>query len=120
MSRLVPLLCASLLTLSAWAQQNPDSGPSADEPLPPRHSAPSAKHDIGAGAGDIGIGAAKGAGHAAKGVGKGTLDLVTLHPVNAAGAMGKGAVQAGKDVTVGTARGGARIGRGVGKLFKKL
>jgi hypothetical protein len=76
--------------------------------------------DIGTGAGDIGKGAAKGAGSAAKGAGKGAADLVTLHPVKAAGSVGKGAVGTGKDVTVGTAKGTGKIVKGVGKLFKKV
>jgi hypothetical protein len=40
--------------------------------------------------GDIGKGRAKGAGNLAKGTGKGALDLVTLHPINAAASLGKG------------------------------
>jgi hypothetical protein len=77
--------------------------------------------DVGRGAGDIGKGTAKGAGAAAKGVGKGAGDLVTLHPVDAAGNVGKGAAVAGKDVGVGAAKGTGKIakgtGRGIGKLF---
>lgn len=45
---------------------------------------------------------------------------MTLHPIDAAGAVGKGAVETGKDVTVGTAKGGGKIVRGVGKMFKKI
>jgi hypothetical protein len=77
--------------------------------------------DVGKGAGDIGKGTAKGAGAAAKGVGKGAGDLVTLHPVDAAGNVGKGGAVAGKDVGVGAAKGTGKIakgtGRGIGKLF---
>ena len=46
----------------------------------------------------------------AKGTGKGALDLVTLHPVEAAGSVG-----ARKDVT-----GTGKIVRGVGKAFKHV
>jgi hypothetical protein len=53
-------------------------------------------------------------------LGKGAVDLVTLHPINAATSVGKGAAIAGKDVTVGTARGAGKITRGIGKAFKKL
>src|SRR5580658_7885806 len=81
----------------------------------------SAGGDVGKGAGDIGKGAAKGAGAAAEGVGKGAGDLVTLHPAEAAGNVGKGAAVAGKDVGVGAAKGTGKIakgtGRGIGKLF---
>ena len=77
--------------------------------------------DVGRGAGDIGKGTAKGAGAAAKGVGKGAGDLVTLHPLDAAGNVGKGAAVAGKDVGVGAAKGTGKIakgtGRGIGRLF---
>jgi hypothetical protein len=77
--------------------------------------------DVGHGAGDIGKGTAKGAGSAAKGIGKGAGDLVTLHPVKAAGNVGKGAAGAGKDVGVGAAKGTGKIakgtGRGIGKIF---
>ena len=40
--------------------------------------------EIGSGAGDIGKGAAKGAGIWRKAPAKAPLDLVTLHPINAA------------------------------------
>ena len=100
---------------------------------PPQHtdtSQPSTKQqphqgspggEVGKGAGDIGKGTAKGAGAAAEGVGKGAGDLVTLHPVDAAGNVGKGAAVAGKDVGVGAAKGTGKIakgtGRGIGKIF---
>jgi hypothetical protein len=48
------------------------------------------------------------------------VDLATLHPVNAAASVGKGAVVAGKDVGVGSAKGAGKITRGIGKAFKKL
>jgi hypothetical protein len=61
------------------------------------------------------------AGAAAKGVGKGAGDLVTLHPIDAAGNVGRGAAVAGKDVGVGAAKGTGKIakgtGRGIGKIF---
>jgi hypothetical protein len=74
----------------------------------------------GSGAADIGKGTLRGAGSVAKGTGKGAVDLVTLHPVEAAGSVGKGAVGAGKDVTVGTAKGAGKIARGVGKAIKHV
>jgi hypothetical protein len=76
--------------------------------------------EIGSGAANIGTGAAKGAGNLAKGAGKGAVDLVTLHPINVATSVGKGAASAGKDTTVGTVKGSGKIGKGVGKAFKKL
>src|SRR5438874_2553473 len=80
----------------------------------------SAKHDVGSGAGDIGIGAAKGVGSAAKGTGKAAVDVVTIHPINAATDLGKGAVNTGKNVGVGTVKGTAKIFKGAGKAIKHL
>jgi hypothetical protein len=76
--------------------------------------------DVGSGAGDIGKGAGKGAGDAAKGVGKGAANLVTLHPIDAAASVGKGAGYAGKDVAVGTTKGTGKIAKGVGRGIKRL
>jgi len=75
--------------------------------------------DIGSGSGDIGKGAGKGAGNLAKGTGKGAADLATLHPVDAAGAVGKGGASAGKNVAVGTAKGTGKIVKGTGRALKK-
>jgi len=102
---------ALTLAAASWAQ--PDQ-PSA----PPKHDRGAGK-EIGSGAGGIGMGTAKGAGNLAKGTGKGAVDLVTLHPINAATSLGKGAGAAGKDVTVGTVKGTGKILKGIGKAFKK-
>ncbi len=95
------VLLIPLLVVCAWARSGPGK-------------------EIGSGAGDIGKGAAKGVGHLAKGTGKGALDLVTLHPINAATSLGKGAGEGGKDVVVGAVKGTGKIGIGIGKAFKKL
>ena len=76
--------------------------------------------DVGSGAGDIGKGAGKGVGDAAKGVGKGAANLVTLHPIDAAASVGKGAGYAGKDVAVGTTKGTGKIVKGIGRGIKHL
>lgn len=81
---------------------------------------PSAGHDVGSGAGDIGKGAAKGVGSAAKGTGKAALDVVTLHPINGATDLGKGAVGTGKSVGVGAVKGTGKILRGTGKAIKHV
>jgi len=99
-----------LLAASTWAQ-----APSYER----KHERGPGK-EIGSGAANIGTGAAKGAGNLAKGTGKGAVDLVTLHPINAAASLGKGAGAAGKDVTVGTVKGTAKIGHGIGRAIKKL
>jgi hypothetical protein len=62
----------------------------------------------------------KGAGDPAAGTGKGAADLVTLHPINAAGDLGKGAAKGGKNIVVGTAKGTGEIVKGTGKAIKKL
>ncbi len=99
-----------LLAMCAWAQSAADD----------RNHGRGPGKEIGSGAGDIGKGAAKGVGNVAKGTGKGALDLVTLHPINAATSVGKGAATGGKDVAVGTAKGTGKIGKGVGKAIKKI
>jgi hypothetical protein len=112
------LMLVVALTACAWAQSDqPNNGP--DNGPDQKHERGAGK-EIGSGAGDIGTGAAKGAGNLAKGTGKGAVDLVTLHPINAATSVGKGAAVAGKDVTVGTVKGSGKIGKGIGKAFKKL
>ena len=80
----------------------------------------SAKHDIGSGAGDLGKGAGKGVAGAAKGAGKGAVDLVTLHPIDAATDLGKGAAGAGKNIGVGTVKGTGKMIKGTGKAIKHL
>jgi len=114
------LYCGALLASFAWAQQNIDPNPPPTDQQAQQRKGPGAGKDIGSGAGNIGTGAAKGAGDAAKGASKGAVDLVTLHPINAATAVGKGAASTGKDVTVGTAKGTGKIARCVGKVFKKI
>jgi hypothetical protein len=103
-----------LLAMAActWAQ--------SDSPKEDQKPHRGAGAEIGSGAGDIGRGTAKGAGNLAKGTGKGAVDLVTLHPINAATSVGKGAGAAGKDVGVGAAKGTGKIGKGIGKGIKKL
>jgi len=92
---------------SAWAQSDDSHsrGPAGE---------------IGSGVGSVASGAGKGAGHAAEGAGKGAADVVTLHPIKGATNIGKGAGEAGKDVTVGTAKGTGKVVKGVGKVFKKI
>lgn len=108
-------LIGLLLVSLAWGQSD-ENRTSAPE----KKHGPGAAHDIGSGAGNIGTGAAKGAGNLAKGTAKGAGDLVTLHPIDAGAAIGKGAVGAGKDVAVGTTKGTGKIARGIGKTFKKI
>jgi hypothetical protein len=106
------LLLIPALVVCGWSQQ-------PDHTQTQKHHR-SAGKEIGSGAGDIGKGTAKGAGNLAKGTGKGAVDLVTLHPINAAASVGKGAGAAGKDAGVGAVKGTGKIGKGIGKAIKKL
>jgi hypothetical protein len=80
----------------------------------------SAGGDIASGTGDYAKGAGGAAGHAAEGAGKGAVDVVTLHPINAATDVGKGAAYAGKDATVGATKGTGKIVKGIGKGIKHI
>jgi len=99
-----------ILAACAWAQSQPDES----------KRGPGPGKEIASGAANIGTGAAKGAGNLAKGTGKGVVDLVTLHPIDAATSVGKGAAVGGKDVAVGTVKGTGKIGKGIGRAIKKL
>jgi hypothetical protein len=108
-----------LLTIGFAGIMAAQTSPSTQEPADaPAHT--SAKHDVGSGAGDIGKGTAKGVGSAAKGTGKTAADLVTLHPINAATDLGKGAASTGKNVGVGAVKGTGKILRGTGKAIGHL
>src|ERR1035441_455918 len=93
------------IVLLAWtcfssftpAQTTLDSN-NSDRPQTSSQQPSSAKHDVGSGAGEIGKGVAKGAGGAARATGSAAVDLATLHPVNAATDLGKGALGTGKTV----------------------
>jgi hypothetical protein len=45
---------------------------------------------------------------------------VTLHPINAAGAVGTGAVKGGKNIAVGAAKGTGKIVKGTGRAIKHI
>jgi hypothetical protein len=59
-------------------------------------------------------------GNVAAGTGKGAVDLVTLHPINAAGAVGTGAAKGGKNIAVGAAKGTGKIVKGTGRAIKHI
>jgi hypothetical protein len=80
----------------------------------------SAKHNVASGAGDIGKGAGKGVGSAAVGTAKAAGNLATLHPIDAASSLGKGAAGAGKDVGVGAVRGTGKILKGTGQAIRHI
>ena len=120
--RTIGMLVIVGLGIPAWAQTAEEQNPRTDRPseVQQHKRQRSAGGEIGSGAGNIGTGAAKGAGSLAKGTGKGAVDLVTLHPVDAAASVGKGAAGAGKDVGVGTVKGTGKIVKGVGKAIRKV
>lgn len=115
------LLLGLAIALPAQSQSN-----SAQTSATPQKNVRAAKKghsaggEIASGSGDIGKGAAKGAGNLAAGTGKGAVDLVTLHPVDAAASVGKGGVSAGKNVAVGATKGTGKIVKGVGKGVKHI
>jgi hypothetical protein len=116
------ILSLALLVFGMSAYGQNQSTPTPNEntaQLAGQKQGRSAGGDIGSGSGDVGKGAGKGVGNLTKGTGKGAGDLATLHPVDAAGAVGKGAASAGKDVGVGTAKGTGKIVKGTGRLLKK-
>ena len=103
-----------------WAQSGAPQDRETRDTTQQKKTERGAAREIGSGAGTIGAGAAHGAGDLAWGTAKGVGSLVTLHPVDAGVSVGKGAVAAGKDVSVGTVKGGAKIGKGIGRLFRKI
>ena len=115
-----PTLLALVLVSCIWAQSGEDQSSSPDRPTPAPKQERGAAREIGSGAGNVGVGVAKGAGDVAKGAANGAVSLVTLHPIDAGVSVGKGAAAAGKDVTVGTVKGTAKITKGVGKAIKKI
>jgi hypothetical protein len=107
----------ALASASLGQSQQTDGSVKAEKARKPKKGAAA---EVGSGAGTVAGGVAKGAGSAAAGVGKGAVDLATLHPIDAGAAVGTGAVKAGKDITVGSAKGVGKIGKGVGHVLKKI
>ncbi|MBV8828045.1 MAG: hypothetical protein JO108_02335 [Acidobacteriaceae bacterium] len=119
------------LAALGWAQNAPaDSGraqttQTTQAETKTKHSKakkpePSPGRQVANGTGNIAGGAGKGAGDLAKGTGKGAADLATLHPIDAAGSVGKGAAGAGKDVAVGTTKGTGKVVKGIGRGIKHI
>jgi hypothetical protein len=110
------------LALTAWGQTSSDQNTSGTKPKSVRKqkNEPSPGRQMANGAGNVAGGAARGVGSAAKGTAKGAGDLVTLHPINAATSVGKGAAGAGKDVSVGAVKGTAKVTKGIGRAIKHI
>jgi hypothetical protein len=114
------LLFGLAAVVPARSQSTSDQGTATQKTVHAKKKGRSAGGDVGSGSGDIGKGAAKGAGNLASGTGKGAADLATLHPIDAAGAVGKGGASAGKNIGVGAAKGTGKIAKGVGKGIKHI
>ena len=111
------LLCGTGLAAVSLSQTTQASGRNP----PVTHSqGRSPGGDVGSGAAGIGKGAGRGVGVAAKDTGKGAVDLVTLHPLNGAGEVGKGALVGTKDVGVGAVKGTGKILKGTGRGIKRI
>jgi hypothetical protein len=124
---LIPFLLFGLvaaLPAQVRAQVQSSSGQTttatSKKAVPAKKKGRGAGREVASGSGDIGKGAAKGAGNLAVGTAKGAVDLVTLHPVDAAASVGKGAVSAGKDVGIGAVKGTGKIAIGTGKAIKHI
>jgi len=118
------LILAAGLSFSQAGDPNQTTSRNSSDQTGTRHKdkkkSRSAGGEIGSGAGDIGKGAAGGAGSAAAGVAKGAGDVVTLHPIDSAAAVGTGAGKGAKDVGEGTAKGSGKIIKGIGKGIKHI
>ena len=114
------LLFGLTVSVPARSQSSSDQDTTSQKTVQTKKKGRSAGGDVGSGSGDIGKGAAKGVGNLASGTGKGAVDLVTLHPIDAATSVGKGGVSAGKNVAVGTTKGTGKIIKGVGKGIKHI
>lgn len=117
----ITLLLLFGLAIPAWNQSTAEQTTTTHQKVErTKKKSRSPGGDVASGTGDIGKGAAKGAGSLAAGAGKGAADLVTLHPIDAAASVGKGGVSAGKNVTVGTTKGSAKIVKGIGRGIKHI
>jgi hypothetical protein len=127
-SKLSVLTCVVLAVFAVTAARGQSVSGQTAEQTSGKHSKPahnekhsrSAGGEMASGAGDIGKGVGKGAGSLAAGTGKGAVDLVTLHPIDAATDIGKGGVKAGGHVAVGTVKGTGKVVTGVGKGIKHI
>ena len=125
-SKLALLTCAMFVVATAVPVRS-QSGSDTDHASGKRSKAAhnekhgrSAGGEMASGAGDIGKGVGKGAGSLAVGTGKGAVDLVTLHPIDAATDVSKGGVKAGGHIAVGTVNGTGKVVTGVGKGIKHI
>jgi len=104
-----------------WSQSSTDQKPADTHKA--SHSAKKTTapgKEMGKGGGDVGKGVAKGTGDLAKGTAGSVGNLAHGNVAGAGASLGKGAAGLGKETAVGTTKGVAKIGKGLGGEFKKL
>ena len=110
-----------LVPAMVWGQAT-----TSDPPPVPQRTTPVAKarvspgKEIGRGGADIGKGVAQGTADIARGTADGVGSLAHGSLGGAGASFGRGVVGMGKAVTVGSAKGVGRIGKGLGGEFRKI
>ena len=123
--RVICLVGLSVLLPTLGWSQTATTGSTASPPPAPQKNAPPVKysggpgHQMGKGGEDIGMGVARGTGDLAKGTAGGVVSLAHGNFGGAGASLGRGALGMGKDVTVGSAKGFTKIGKGIGGEFRK-
>ncbi|MFZ0963749.1 MAG: hypothetical protein WAO35_23025 [Terriglobia bacterium] len=104
-----------------WSQSNASPAPAqAPKTTPQVKKQTTPGREMGRGGEDIGKGVAKGTADLVKGTAGGVGNLARGNVGSAGASFGKGVGSMGKNVTVGTVKGAAKIGKGLGGEFKKL
>ncbi len=123
--RVICLVGLSVLLPALGWSQTATTGSTASPPPAPQRTAPAVKssggpgRQMGRGGEDIGLGVAKGTGELAKGTAGGVASLAHGNFGGAGASLGRGAFGMGKNVTVGSAKGFTKIGKGIGGEFRK-
>ena len=116
---LMAVICA--LGVCAWGQSPPGASVADAQTIPHQDKTEVGPvKEIGKGGEDIGIGAARGTADVAKGTAGAIGNLAHGSVGGAVASFGKGAGGCAKNVAVGTGKGVAWVGRGIGGEFKKL
>jgi hypothetical protein len=121
LSVLLPTLgWSQTATTGSTASPPPASPPPAAQKstVPTKYSG-GPGHQMGKGGEDIGKGVAKGTGDLAKGTAGSVASLAHGNFGGAGTSLGRGAFGMGKDVTVGSAKGFTKIGKGIRGEFRK-
>ena len=111
---------ALAFAVCGWSQSSTDQKPAETQQA--SHSAKKTTgpaKEMGKGSADIGKGVAKGTGDLAKGTAGSVASLAHGNFGGAGTSLGRGAFGMGKDVTVGSAKGFTKIGKGIRGEFRK-